>query len=72
MLLNILGKFKFVTKVFTLIDNLVSKEIGQLDNVVNVVTVFNVVWFIDHSYVVENVVFSGNELEQYDTNWPNI
>lgn len=72
MLLNILGKFKFITKVFTLIDNLVSKEIGQLDDVVNVVTVFNVVWFVDHSDVVKDVVFSGYELKQYDTNWPDI
>ena len=72
MLFDILGKFKFVTKVFTLIDNLISKEVSQLDDVVNVVTVFNVVWFIDHSDVVENVVFSGDELKQYDTDWPDI
>jgi len=45
-----------------LIDNLVSKEIGQLDNVIDVVTVFNVVWLVDHSDVVENVVFSCDEL----------
>ena len=72
MLFDILGKFKFVTKVFTLIDNLISKEVSQLDDVINVVTVFNVVWFIDHSHVVENVVFSGDELKQYDTDWPDI
>lgn len=45
-----------------MIDNLVSKKIGQLDDVINVVTVFNVVWLVDHSHVVENVVFSCDEL----------
>lgn len=62
MFFNILWKFKFITQIFTLINNLVSKEISQLNDVINVVTVFNVVGLVDHSDIVENVVFSGNKL----------
>lgn len=62
MLFNIFGEFEFIPKIFALFNDFVSKEIGQLDNVVDVVTVFNVVWFVNHSDVIEYVVFSGYEL----------
>lgn len=62
MLFNIFGEFEFIPEIFALFNDFVSKEIGQLDNVVDVVTVFNVVWFVNHSDVIEYVVFSGYEL----------
>lgn len=72
MFLNVFGEFEFITKVFALFDDFVSKEVCQLNDVVYIVTVFYIVGFVNHSDVVENVVFSGHKLEQYHSNWPNV
>lgn len=72
MFLNVLWQLKLIPEILALIDNFISEKVSQLHNVVYVVTVFNVVWLVDHSHVVENIVFTGNELEQYDAHWPNV
>lgn len=63
MLFDIFRKFKFITKIFALINNLISKEICQLNNVINVITIFYIVWFVYHSDIVENVIFSSDKLQ---------
>lgn len=63
MLLNVFWKLQFITKVFTLVDDFVSKKIGKFDNVVDVVTVFDVVGLVNHTDVVKYVVFSRDKLK---------
>lgn len=63
MFFNIFGKFEFIAEVFALINDLVSKEISQFDDIINVVTIFNVVRFVNHSDVIKNVVFSCDKLK---------
>ena len=72
MFLNVFGQFQFVAQILALLNNLVSEEVRQLNNVVNVVTVFDVVRFVYHTNVVENIVFPRHKLKQNNANWPNI
>lgn len=72
MFLDVFGEFEFIPEIFALFNDFVSKEVCQLNDIVDIVTVLYVVGFVDHSHVVENVVFSGHELQQYHSNWPNV
>ena len=63
MLFDILRKFKLIAKVFALLNNLVPKKISQFDNIIYVVTVFYIVWLVNHPYVIEYIIFASNELE---------
>ena len=51
---------------------LAAKEVGQLDDVVDVVAVLDVIWFVYHTHVVEDVVFAHHELEEDDSNGPDV
>lgn len=62
MLLNILRQLEFITQVFTLFNNFTSEKVSQLNNIVDIVTIFYVVWFVDHADIIENVVFPSHEL----------
>jgi Tfp pilus assembly major pilin PilA len=56
-----------------LIDNfLASKEISKFNDVVYVVAILDIVGFVYHTYVVEDVVFTHHELKQDDTHWPDV
>ena len=71
--LNIFGQFQLVAQVFALVnDFLAAKEVGKLNDIVDVVAIFNIVGFVDHPDVVEDVVLSDNELEEDDPDWPYV
>ena len=71
--LNIFGQFQLVSQIFALIDDfLAAEEVGQLNDIVDVVAIFNIVGFVDHPDVVEDVVLSDNELEEDDPDWPYV
>jgi hypothetical protein len=53
-------------------DLLAAKEICKLNDVVDVVTVFDVVGLVYHADVVKDVVLADHELEENDANWPDI
>ena len=72
MFFDVFGEFEFVAEVFALFNDLVAKEIGQLHNVVDVVTVLDVVRLVNHAHVVENVVLSGHELQQNHPHRPYV
>ncbi len=63
MFLNVFRQFQLITKIFTLFNDFISKKVSQFNNVVDVVTIFDIVRFVYHSYIVENVIFSGNKLK---------
>jgi hypothetical protein len=56
-----------------LVDHLLaSEEVGQLYDVVDVVAILDVVGFVDHPHVVEDVVLPDHELKQDDSHRPYV
>lgn len=55
-----------------MVNDLVAEKVSQLHDIVDVVTVFYVVGFVDHTHVVEDVVLSCHELQQNHANRPNV
>lgn len=53
-------------------DFLASEEVGKFDDVIDVVAVLDVVGFVDHAHVVEDVVLADHELQQDDSHWPDV
>lgn len=53
-------------------DILAAEEIGQFDNVIDVVAIFHVVGLVYHADVVEDVVLSDDELKEDDPHGPNV
>lgn len=51
---------------------MISEERSQLDDVINEVGVSHSRWLVDHAHVVEDVVLSCDELQQDDSDWPNV
>jgi len=71
--LDVLGEFEFISQILALIDHvLTAKEVSQLDNVVDVVTIFDVVGFVHHSHIVEDVVLAHHKLKHNNSHGPNV
>jgi len=51
---------------------LTPEKVGKLDDVIDVVAVFHIVGLIDHSDIIEDIVFSDYELKKNDSHRPNI
>jgi hypothetical protein len=51
---------------------LAAEEVGEFDDVVDVVAVLDVVGFVDHADVVEDVVLADDELQQDDAHGPDV
>mgnify|MGYP006957549459 FL=1 len=66
------GKFQFISKVATLVDHLTAEEVGQFQDVVDVVKTLDVGWLVYHADVVEDVVFARHELEEDNSDWPQV
>jgi hypothetical protein len=61
--LNIFGKLHIIANSSALGNNCISsKEIGEFYDIIDVVIVFDVVGSIDHAHIIEDIVFSEDDL----------
>ncbi len=71
--LDVFGQLQLIAQVLALIDDiLAAEEIGQFNNVVDVVAILDVVGLVYHTDVVEDVVLTDYELQQDYSYRPNV
>ena len=72
-LLDVSRQSQLVAEVFALVDDvLAAEEVGQFDDVVDVVAVLDVVGLVYHPHVVEDVVLPHHELQQDHPHRPDV
>jgi hypothetical protein len=58
-LLNVFGQDQIEVKLLALLDDsLWSKKVGEFYDVVDIVVVFEMWGLVDHTYVIEDIIFS--------------
>ena len=70
--LYFLRQLQFVAKESTLFVYLVAIESGQLDDVIDEVSVPDSSGLVHHPHVVEDIVLADHKLEKDDPYWPHV